>query len=76
MSPNEITSELIREDAKSRVAKTGGQVGGATALVTVGEWVAGQAGWHGELPVVVAGAMVTLLTIAASYLTNLSRLRA
>lgn len=71
-----ITPELVREDAKSRVAKTGGQVGGATAVVTVGTWVAHQFGWQGEMPIEVSGALVTLLTIVASYLTNLSRLRA
>lgn len=75
MSPT-FTSEQIREDGRNRVAKTGGQVGGSAALVVVGQWVAQQLGWHGELPVDVAGALVTLLSIVASWFTNLPKLRA
>lgn len=70
-----ITPELVKEDGQSRVAKTAGQVGVASSIVTVAEWFAHQAGWHGELPIVVATALVTLLTAAGSYLTNLRRLR-
>lgn len=71
-----FTPEQIREDGVNRIAKTGGQVGGATALVGATQWAAQQAGWHGELDGVTFGYFVTLVSIVASWLTNLRRLRA
>lgn len=70
-----FTPEVIKADGQARVAKTAGQAGGATALVIVGEWVAHQVGWTGELPTEVFGAFVTILTIAAAWFSNLGRLR-
>lgn len=70
-----FTPEVIREDGQARIAKTAGQAGGATALVIVGQWFAQELGWNGELPTEVFGAIVTLLTIIAAWLTNRSRLR-
>lgn len=70
-----FTPEMVKADAQTRIAKTAGQAGGATALVVVGQWVAQQIGWSGELPVEVFGALVTLFTIAGAWVTNLGRLR-
>lgn len=70
-----FTPEQIKADGQNRVAKTAGQAGGATAVVIVGQWLAQQLGWHGELPTEVFGALVTLLTIVAAWVTNLGRLR-
>lgn len=70
-----FTPEQVREDGQNRVAKTAGQVGVAAAIVTVGEWLAHQVGWGGELPIVVATSMTTILTAAAAWWTNRGRLR-
>jgi hypothetical protein len=71
-----FTNEQIREDGRNRVARTAGQGGVAAAVVTVGEWAAGLAGWDGALPTAVAGAFVVLLTAAASWWMNLKRINA
>lgn len=71
-----FTREQIKEDGRNRVAKTGGQVGGATAAVIVVQAACKARGWmHGELDTVVFGAYVTLVTIVAGALSNLSKLR-
>jgi hypothetical protein len=68
--------EQVKDDGRARIAKTGGQVGGATALVTAIQGIL-QARHllHGEMAPVVFGSWVTLTTIAAAALTNLSKLR-
>lgn len=71
----ELTPEVIKQDGQNRVAKTAGQVGGASSVVVVGLWVAHQIGWHGDMPPEVVAATIALLTGAAGYLTNLSKLR-
>lgn len=71
----EITSEVVKEDGKNRVAKTTGQAGVAGAAIVVGLWFAHQAGWHGDMPPDVVISMQILLTSGAAFLTNLSKLR-
>lgn len=78
MSPDPaplFTPEQVKDDARNRIAKTGGQVGGATALVGAAQWIAQQAGWHGSLDGVTFGYFVTLVTIVASVVTNRTKLR-
>lgn len=71
-----FTSEQVKEDGRNRVKGTGFQVGGATALVGLGSAFLRQRGLlHGPLDPIGFGYWVTLLTISASALTNLSRLR-
>lgn len=72
----DITPAMVREDGANRIAKTGGQVGVALAVVRIGEWISTQAGWDGELPVDVRDGFVLILGIIGSYLTNRTRLRA
>lgn len=77
MSPDkEFTAEQVRDDGGNRVAKTGLQVSGGSALVIVGEWLAQQAGWHSALPPRVNDAMVVLVSIGVAAATNWRRLRA
>lgn len=71
-----FTPAQVREDGQNRVARTTGQVSIAGALVLVGQWVAQQAGWDGEIPLDVATALTVVLSAAGSWLTNKSRLRA
>lgn len=71
----EVTPEVVKADGQNRVAKTGGQVGGASSLLVVALWVAHQAGWHGDMPPEVVAAVIALLTGLAAVLTNLSKLR-
>ena len=71
-----FTPEVIKADGQARVAKTAGQTGGATAVTIVGQYIAMKAGALDEqLPTEVFGAIVTILTIAAAWFTNLGRLR-
>lgn len=71
----ELTPAAIKADGENRVARTAGQSGVATAVVTVGEWVAQQIGWDGSLPTTVAGAFIIILTAAAAMWTNRAKLR-
>jgi hypothetical protein len=71
----ELTPEVVKQDGQGRVAKTAGQTGSAMAVVTVSEWLAHQAGWHGHLPPNVALAMAVMLTTLAAVATNWSRLK-
>lgn len=71
-----FTSEQIKQDATNRVAKTGGQVGGATALVGLGQALCQSRGWlHGELSPIVFGYWTTLITIVLAGATNIGRFR-
>lgn len=71
-----FTTEQIKQDATNRVAKTGGQVGGAAAVVGLGQALCQARGWlHGELSPIVFGYFVTVATIAAAALTNIGRFR-
>lgn len=71
-----FTTEQIRDDGKNRVGKTGAQVGGATALVGLGQALCQSRGWlHGELDTIVFGYWVTIVTIASAALMNLGKLR-
>lgn len=70
-----FTPEQVKADGQSRVAKTAGQVGVSSAVVAVGLWLAHQAGWHGDMPPEVVGAVTTLLTAGAAFFTNRSKLR-
>lgn len=70
-----LTPEVVKADAQSRVYSTGAQVGGAAALVTVGEWLAQEVGWDGSLPTAVSAALVVLLGIVASWLKNRAKLK-
>lgn len=67
---------MVREDGQNRIKGTTAQTGAAAAIVTVGSWLAHQAGWHGDLPIDVAGAMVVLLSAGAAWFSNRSRLKA
>lgn len=74
-----FTPEQVRDDGQNRVAKTGGQNGVALAAVTIGTYAAWKFGWlrsMEDLPVIVHDAIVMLLTVGASALSNLKRLRA
>lgn len=72
----DFTPAMVREDGANRIAKTAGQSGAATAAVIVGQYAAQRAGWNGELPTEVFGAVATLLTVGAAWVTNRSRLKA
>lgn len=77
MAEPAFTPAQIKEDAQNRVAKTTGQVGGATALTILEQYVAMRTGMlDHSLPTDVFGALVTVQSIAAAWLTNLSKLRA
>lgn len=74
-----ITPELIREDGANRIKGTGAQNGVALAVVTVGTYAAWKLGLletMEDLPIVVHDAIVLLLTVSASYITNRPRLKA
>lgn len=76
--PNDpmFTPEQIKQDATNRVAKTGGQVGGATALVGLGQALCQSRGWlHGELDAIVFGYWVTIVTLILAGATNIGRFR-
>ena len=65
-----FTTEQIAEDGRNRVARTTGQVTVPAALVVIGEWLAQEVGWDGNLETAVSGAMVVVLTSLAAYLVN------
>lgn len=71
-----FTPEQIRDDGVARVAKTGAQVSLSVAIIGFAQWVAHQAGWHGEMPLDVQGYATVILTTIAGALSNLRRLRA
>jgi hypothetical protein len=71
-----FTPEQVAEDGRNRVSRTAGQGGVAAAIVTIGEWVTQQAGWHGSLPTAISAAMIVVLTAASSYLANRRRINA
>lgn len=70
-----FTPEVIREDGQNRIARTTAQGGAGAAVVIVGEWLAHEIGWDGELPTAVASAIVVLLGTIAAWWTNRGRLR-
>lgn len=69
-----FTPAQIKEDGGNRVARTSAQVF-ASQIVTVGDWIAHQAGWHGQLPTPVAVSIAGILVVAASVIMNLGRIR-
>lgn len=76
MTDTLFTTEQVKEDGRSRVAKTVGQGGLGTAAVTIGQAVCQARGWmHGELDPVVFGAYVVVVTGVAAAVMNLSKLR-
>lgn len=71
-----FTPQQIKSDGANAVVRTGGQVGGATALVGLGQALCQSRGWlHGELDAIVFGYWVTVVSVAAAAVSNLSKLR-
>lgn len=72
-----FTDDQISEDGSNRVQRAAGQVGLATAAITLVEW--GVTGFElndGHFPVTVFGSMVTIAAWAFAYLANRRKIRA
>lgn len=69
-----LTPEVLAEDGKNRVTRTGFQAGTASALIVVGRWVAQQFGWSGNLDPEVVLALSGLLTTLGAWITNRKRI--
>ena len=75
------SAEANKADGRNRIGNTAVQVGVPTALVTIGSWIAQLAGLDldpgagVDMPTIVAGSWIAVLTFAMAWAMNRGKLR-